>query len=105
MDLPRSGAPDGRRNFLRRTHEEFLTNVEDACAVCSQFLIASGFRQVYLGSGILFRHGVRPDMNVVGERRLAIRPRHADSRSLEDVLPFAAQAFGRINEATGRNLN
>ena len=54
-------------------------------------------------------------MNVVGERRLSIRPRspgmssgdsaHADSRSLEDVLPFAAQAFGRINEATGRNLN
>ena len=54
-------------------------------------------------------------MHVVGERRLSIRPQspgmssgdsaHADSRSLEDVLPFAAQAFGRINEATGRNLN
>ena len=50
----RANIPDGRRNFLRRSYKESLTNVGHACAVGGQFLMPRGVRQGCPGSGILF---------------------------------------------------
>ena len=58
--LERANIPDGRRYFLRRTYEEFLTNVEHACAVGGQFLIARGFRQGTLAAVSFFAMAFGP---------------------------------------------